>query len=91
LYADEICLSSPLAKLYAGNGVVEGKAALATYWGEALRRLPNLKLELLNVYSGHQTISVHYLDNIGRNIVETIVFDRDDKAVAEYACRDKLR
>ena len=91
LYADGIHLRSPFAKVYAKDGVIKGKADLRTYWGEVMRRSPSLRLELEKVYGGHLALALHYRDNVGRNVIETVLFDERDKAVFETACLDRLR
>ncbi|QNA85542.1 nuclear transport factor 2 family protein [Sphingomonas sp. So64.6b] len=91
LYGDGIHLRSPFAKVYAEDGVIKGKEALRSYWGEVMRRIPELKLELVAVYTGHLALSFHYRDNNGRNCLETILFDERDKAIFETACLDRLR
>jgi ketosteroid isomerase-like protein len=91
LYADDIQLKSPFAKVYARDGTIKGKAELRTYWGEVMRRTPNLTLELVQVYAGHMALALHYRDGNGRNVIETVVFDQTDKAVFETACLDKPR
>ena len=91
LYADDIHLRSPFAKVYAKDGVVKGKADLRGYWGEAMRRIPNLKLDLVAVYRGHQALALHYRDNSGRNCIETVWFDENHQAISETACLDRVR
>lgn len=91
LYSENIQLRSPFAKVYAADGVIKGKDALRNYWGEVMRRIPNLTLELQAVYSGHLALALHYRDNNQRNCLETVLFDEHDKAVFETACLDRLR
>lgn len=91
MYGEDIHLRSPFAKVYARDGVIKGKAELRTYWGEAMRRMPNLRLELVQVYAGHRALAFHYLDDVGRNVIETVLFDEQDKAVFETACLDRPR
>jgi hypothetical protein len=90
-YADEVELRSPFSKVYASGGVVRGKAALRSYWGEVMRRIPDLRLERIAVYSGHMTLALHYRDSSGRNCIETVLFDEHDRVVMETACLDRLR
>jgi ketosteroid isomerase-like protein len=91
LYADDIQLRSPFAKVYAVSGVIKGKAELRTYWGEAMRRMPNLKLRKIAVYKGHLALALHYRDDSDRNCIETVLFNDRDLAIYETACLDKLR
>ncbi|WP_242097722.1 nuclear transport factor 2 family protein [Sphingomonas sp. CROZ-RG-20F-R02-07] len=91
MYADDVQLRSPFAKLYATDGVIRGKAELRAYWGEVIRRLPKLDLQLVRVYSGHLTLAFHYRDDSGRDVIETVLFNVADLAVSETACIDKPR
>jgi len=91
LYAETIQLRSPFAKVYAKDGTIRSKAELREYWGEAMRRMPNLKLALVACYSGHHALALHYRDDSGRNCIETMLFDAHDKVVFETACLDRLR
>ncbi len=91
LYAEEIELRSPFAKLYAANGTIRGREQLRSYWGEAMRRMPNLRLEKIAVYTGHLAIALHYQDQNGRSCIETVLFNDQDEAVFETACLDKVR
>lgn len=85
-YADDIELRSPFAKVYAKDGFIYNKSELRAYWGEAMRRMPNLHLELVAVYPGHQAMTLHYVDEAGRNVMETMWFGNDDKITIEAAC-----
>lgn len=91
LYASSIELRSPFAKVFDVNGIIIGKEQLRTYWGEAMRRMPNLRLELIAVYSGHMALALHYREHTGRNVIETVLFDERDLAVFETACLDGAR
>ena len=90
-YAENIQLRSPLAKVYAQDGLIRNKKELEVYWTEVLRRLPNLKLKLVATYAGRTALSLHYIDDGGRNVIETMVFDDRDKVIIETACFDRLR
>lgn len=91
LYGEDIQLRSPFAKVYARDGVIRGKAELRAYWGEVMRRMPNLNLQLEKVYAGHLALALHYRDDVGRNVIETVLFDDEDKAIFETACLDRPR
>ncbi|GGO99803.1 nuclear transport factor 2 family protein [Stakelama pacifica] len=91
LYANDIQLRSPFAKVYARDGTVRGKAELRDYWAEAMRRIPDLSLEKVAVYSGHLALALHYKDNSARSCIETVLFNEKDEAFFETACYDRLR
>jgi ketosteroid isomerase-like protein len=90
-YAEDIQVRSPFAKLYKSDGIIKGKDALRSYWGEALRRMPNIKFKLIATYSGHMALAIHYEDETGRNVIETMLFNDRDKVVVETACLDRPR
>jgi hypothetical protein len=90
-YSTDIEIRSPFAKLFARNGIVFGHDNLRLYWEEAARRLPNLTLSLIEVYSGHMSIALHHRDNSGRNTIETMFFDEADKVCLQSACLDRVR
>ncbi|MGY4395431.1 hypothetical protein ACVWZA_000592 [Sphingomonas sp. UYAg733] len=91
LYASDVQLRSPLAKVYAQDGVVKGRSNLGLYWGEAMRRMPNFRLEKIAVYTGHLTLALHCRDHLGRNSIETVLFNDEDEAISHTACLDRVR
>lgn len=91
MYAAKIELRSPFARVFAKDGVIRDREELRTYWSEAMRRLPNLKMELVAVYAGHKAMTLHYCDETGRNCMETMLFDDHDKVIFEVACLDRAR
>ena len=91
LYADNVQLRSPFAKVYAREGLIRNKAELRIYWGEVMQRIPNLALRKIAVYNGHLALALHYRDNLDRNCIETILFNERDEVVFETACLDRLR
>ena len=91
MYAHNVVLHSPFAKLFAKEGTVVGREQLRTYWAEVLRRTSDISIELIAIYTGHRAMTLHYRDGNQRNCMETMLFDEDDKIVLETACLDKLR
>lgn len=91
LYSDDVELRSPMARLYANSGIIISKARLRDYWSEVIIRVPRLTFEKVAVYGGHESLSLHYIDNLRRNCIETFIFNSDDKVSLETACLDKLR
>ncbi|MEP7026848.1 MAG: nuclear transport factor 2 family protein [Actinomycetota bacterium] len=78
-FADDAVFTSPVAaQLLAGSdGVIRGKAALRDYWLEGLRRIPDLKFEVLGVYAGLSTLVINYRNQRGGLVSEVLVFDGD--------------
>ncbi|MDP4605484.1 MAG: nuclear transport factor 2 family protein [Erythrobacter sp.] len=85
-YTADAEFRSPLAKQRTGDGVIRGHEALRAYWSSAFALRPALHFELKAAFSGHNAISIHYSDELGRDIVETLVFGDDGKAVLGMAC-----
>ena len=87
-YADEVVFLSPTAQAVVGNGRVEGKAALQTYWEQALARVPDLHFELIDVYVGFESLTIHYARADGRRACESFEFAPDGRvrrSMATYA------
>jgi ketosteroid isomerase-like protein len=85
-YADEIVFRSPLAQKMVGNGRVIGKAALRSYWGQALANSPNLEFHLIDVYVGFECVTIIYKNHRKQRAAEALEFDLDGKVVRSFAC-----
>jgi len=88
-YADDFTLRSPLIAQLADapSGRLSGKPAVAAYWAEALRRLPQLHFRLLHVFCGVDSLLLHYQGARGP-AAEWFAFGPDGKvihAAAHYA------
>lgn len=63
-------------RLLADNdGVIRGKAALRDYRSEGLRRIPDLRFEVLGVYVGVDTLVINYRNRKGGLANEVLTFD----------------
>ncbi len=84
-YADEVVFTSPTAQhlVPESGGVVRGKDALRSYWIRALGS-PNLEFTLLGVYSGIDTIALHYRNEVGGLICEVVTM-REGLVVVGHA------
>jgi ketosteroid isomerase-like protein len=78
-YADDVVFSSPVARqvLPDGNGVLRGKDELRRYWSEGLRRIPDLRFEVVAVYVGVETLMINYRNQSGNLVAEVLTFDGD--------------
>jgi len=76
-FADEVIFTSPTAaRLIDGSGgVVRGKAALRAYWSAALKGNPELRFDLLGVYSGINTLVINFRHQTGVHASEVLIFD----------------
>ena len=87
-YADDIVFTSPAAAKITGDasGRVVGKAALAAYWGEALRRIPDLRFTLRSVLPGVESVAIRYHSSrTDAEVVEVVRFGPDGLAVEASA------
>jgi len=82
-YAAEVEFRSPLAaQLIDGSaGVIRGIDALRSYWAEGLRRNPELRFEVTDVYAGIDTVVITYRHQTGRKAAEILTF-RDGLVVS---------
>jgi hypothetical protein len=76
-FADEVIFTSPTAArvIDGSGGVVRGKAALRAYWSAALERNPELRFDLLGVYSGIDTLVINFRHQTGVHANEVLIFD----------------
>ena len=54
---------------------VEGKKALAEYWGTALAQMNDLHFELENVFVGSDSLTITYQNHRGQKVAETFRFN----------------
>jgi hypothetical protein len=81
--AEDFEMSSPLVleRLGAPDGKVRGKPALRAYWQPSLAMRPALRLELIDVLAGVDSVTLYYR-NVGRRVVaETLWFDAAGRAL----------
>jgi len=86
-YADDFEFSSPYIseRGFSPDGKLKGKDAIRPYWTAGLGANPPLFFELLGIFAGADTISIHYRSR-GRKIAcETFVFDAHGRVVRSMA------
>ena len=76
-FTEDVVFSSPVASqlLPGSDGVIRGKPALRAYWTEGLRRIPDLRFELVGVYAGVDSIVINYRNQKGGLVCEVLLFD----------------
>jgi ketosteroid isomerase-like protein len=75
-FTDDVTFRSPVAaQLLGGDGVIRGKAALRAYWAEGLRRIPDLRFEVVGVYAGVDCLVVNYRNQRNGLVNEVLIFD----------------
>jgi SnoaL-like domain len=87
-YTDDFEMRSPLIaeRGFSPDGVLRGKPAIRPYWSAGLQASPPIRFELLGVYAGVSSISIHY-KSIGRKlVVETLELDPERRVIRGSAC-----
>ncbi len=75
-FADSVTFRSPVAaQLLGGDGVMRGKDALRGYWAEGLRRIPDLRFEVVGGYVGVDCLVINYRNQKGGLVNEVLIFD----------------
>ncbi|MDX6243175.1 MAG: hypothetical protein QOE76_898 [Frankiales bacterium] len=82
-YADDVVFRSPVAARVRpeSGGVIQGKAALADYWGAALPRNPDLHFTLEETFASVGGLTILYRNQGGRRVAESLVFGDDGLVV----------
>ncbi len=90
-YTDDFEMSSPFIVQFTGgtNGTLKGKAAVSAYWQAALARIPDLQFELLDVFSGVDSITILYKSVQDKTATEVLFLDSSGKAYKAMAHYDK--
>ena len=72
-FTDDVVFTSPVAgRILGGDGIVRGKAALRAYWRLGLDKIPDLRFEVVNVYSGVDTVVINYRNQGGSLVCEVL-------------------
>ncbi|MDX6708240.1 MAG: hypothetical protein QOF69_3309 [Solirubrobacteraceae bacterium] len=76
-FDDDVVFTSPVAVqlLDDSDGIIRGKAALRHYWSEGLRRIPDLRFEVLGLYVGVSSLVINYRNQNGGLVNEVLIFD----------------
>ncbi len=86
-YAEDFVFSSPLINDIAGeaSGTLLGKEAVGAYWTLGLRRIPDLRFELVDTLCGVDSLTLYYRGHRGM-VAETFQFGADGKVARAQAC-----
>ena len=88
-YSDDFEITTPMIKTFLGieTGTLKGKQNIKEYWAEALEKLPDLYLELVDVVISIESIALYYKTVMGKMAIEVMFFDSSgniNKAIAHY-------
>jgi hypothetical protein len=86
-YTDDFEMSSPFIGAFAGepSGTLRGKTQVGTYWRNALKRIPDLRFELLEVFTCVNSITIYYKAVLGKLATEVLFLNQDGKAYKAFA------
>src|SRR5262245_11250028 len=81
LYAEDSEMTSDKIPLlgFDPGGTLHGKPRIREYWSLALRRLPNLHFDLIDVYVSPDSLVVFYRNERGHKICEYLRVDAEGK------------
>jgi ketosteroid isomerase-like protein len=73
-FADDAEFSSPVAAqlLPETHGTLRGKEAIRGYWTVGLERIPDLRFEVIDVYTGVDIVVIHYRNHVGGLVNEVL-------------------
>lgn len=88
-YSDDIEITTPMIKLATGedSGTLKGKDKVAEYWNAALKKLPDLHFELIDITIGVNSIALYYKSVMNKKAVEVMYFNDEgkvNKMIAHY-------
>jgi len=75
-FAEDVVFTSPLAAMLVegSGGVIRGKDQLRSYWEAGLERNADLRLDLVDLYVGVDTLVIHYRNQRGGLVCEVLTF-----------------
>jgi ketosteroid isomerase-like protein len=85
-FRDDVVFTSPVAQrvLPGSDGVLRGKPALRQYWTRGLELIPDLRFEVVAVYTGVDTLVIHYRNQTGAQVAEVLTLDAAGLVVAGH-------
>jgi hypothetical protein len=88
-YTEDFEMASPLIieRLGEPSGVLKGKTAIRSYWARGLAAKPPLRFELVGVFAGVRSITIHYRSVGRRDAAEVLQFTdagQVERAAAHY-------
>lgn len=88
-YSDDVEISTPMIKMSLGvnNGTLVGKEKVAEYWSKALKKLPDLHFELIDITEGVDSVALYYKSVLNKMAIEVMYFNKEGKVnriIAHY-------
>ncbi|MFC8039632.1 nuclear transport factor 2 family protein [Paenarthrobacter sp. NPDC057355] len=73
-FTEDALFTSPVAAaiLPETKGVLRGKAAIRAYWAFGLEKIQDLHFEVIDVYTGLNTLVIHYRNHTGGLVNEVL-------------------
>ena len=84
LYDDSVVMRSPLIieRMGEPSGELSGKEQLRAYWSIGLAASPPLRFELLGVYVGVNSVTVHYRSVGRRQVAEVLTLNDEGQIIS---------
>ncbi|PZF70925.1 nuclear transport factor 2 family protein [Taibaiella soli] len=92
-YTDDFILSTPMAMKIVpeSNGIVSGKAAVHSYWSQALKRIPDLHFRLIKVLTGINGLVIYYTNTAtGKTSAEVLQLNQAGKVEKAFVFYENL-
>lgn len=89
-YADDFEIITPMIRMSTSieADALKGKKDIRAYWEAALKKIPDLRFELVDVAVSVQSIALYYtVAAVGKSTVEVMFFNESDKVekvIAHY-------
>ena len=90
-YHEEVVFRSAKAQALVGKGELTGHDELRGYWAEALKRQPDLKFQVQDVFKGHEMIVLSYSNQNNICATETFYFNAEGLVFRAAACHQAPR
>jgi hypothetical protein len=80
-YSEDIEITTPMIKvaLDIETGTLDGKENVKNYWLTALRKVPDLRFELIDVTEGIDSIAIYYKAVMNKMATEVLFFNESGK------------
>lgn len=80
-YSEDLEITTPMIRLATGvdSDSLKGRQAVAGYWANALKRLPDLHFELVDVTVCINSVALYYRSVMNKMCVEVMFFNEEGK------------